>query len=250
MAYPIKLDTILIELADFCNLSCIMCDLSEAGRRRHGHNNPEKPFHTTRGKFLPFSAFKKLINSVEASGIQVGILSLFWLGEPMINPEIGRMLEYLETNAKSIGGWLLHTNGQVLTDSTARLLVQKGCFKMLHFSIDAASQEVYSKVRRGGNYALLVKNVRKVLDLVKASPNENFRLILQFIVMEENKQDAESFVVFWKHELESRGLECTVAGSYSQHKKHTIFLRQEIAKTQLQAKADALHREVCKSLCI
>jgi len=250
MSYPIKLDTMLVELADFCNLNCIMCDMSEEGRRRHGHENPEKSFHTTTGSFLPFESFRKLIDSIEASNIKVGLISLFWLGEPMINPDINKMLEYLESNTKNIGGWLLHTNGQVLTNDTAKLLVQKGCKKILHFSIDAASQEVYSRVRRGGNYSLLVENIRKVLDKLKDQPNENLKLILQFIVMQENKQDAKPFVEFWANEFRNRNLEYTLAGKYSQHGKHTIFIRQEIAKTELQESANKLHKEVCDSLGI
>ncbi len=243
MVYPIKLDTIQIELADFCNLNCIMCDMSIEGRKRHGHLNPEQDIHSQKKQFLSFNTFKKIIDSINNSGIKVGILSLFWLGEPMINPYIDEMLSYLNTHSKNIDGWMIHTNGNVLRDSTVKIMCQSKKENILHFSIDAATEETYNKVRRGGNFKILIKNIRKVLDM-----KPNLRLILQFIVMQENYKEAGAFIEFWKKEFEKRNMEYAVACNYSQHKKNTIFLRQEIGRPDKQKELDELHDRVCKEL--
>ena len=250
MTYPIPLDTMLIELADFCNLQCIMCDMSEEGRRRHGHPNPEKPFHTTQRRFLPFESFKSIIDSINQSDIRIGVLSLFWLGEPLLNPEFNKMLTYLNRNMKNIGGWLLHTNGQILPEETLKLIFESDGNNTLHFSVDAASPELYAKIRKGGNYEKLVANIRKTLDYRAKIPRPNLKLMLQFIVMEENKHEAKKFAEFWGKEFEKRGLRYTIARYYSQHWPNTIFFRQEIAVTKLQEKANKLHEVVCDSLGI
>ena len=244
MTYPIKLDTLLIELADFCNLKCIMCDMSEEGRLRHGHPSPEQSIHGTQGRFLPFSSFRGIIDSINQSELKAGVISLFWLGEPMINSEIGKMLDYLSNHMENIDGWMLHTNGQILNEGTLRLMFESKGNNLLHFSVDAASPEVYGRVRRGGNYQILLENIRKALDLRREYPQSGLKLVLQFIVMEENKHEARPFLDFWGNEFRKRGLKFSIARNYSQHGQNTLFIRQEIATPSLQAKANEMHQAV------
>ena len=82
------------------------------------------------------------------------------------------------------------------------------------------------------------------------SPRGSETEILQFIVMEENKSDAELFVSFWTQEFKKRNLDFAIARNYAQHKKNTIFLRQEIATPDKQQAANTLHEEICNKLGI
>jgi GTP 3',8-cyclase len=246
MTYPIKLDTLLIELADFCNLNCIMCDMSKEGRIRHGHLNPQFPVHSTKGNFLSFHSFRKIIDSINSSSIKINQLSLFWLGEPMINPDIDLMLDYLNRNMTNIDGWLLHTNANLINDSTLKLLFNSDGNNILHFSIDAYSEEVYNKVRRGGDLNKVISNIQKALDLKEINPK--LKLVLQFIIMDENKHEAKDFVDFWSKEFSKRNLPFVVASKYSEHSENTIFLRQEITTKEKQSDADLLHKDVSKDI--
>ncbi len=166
----------------------------------------------------------------------------------MINPDINKMLDYLNKHMKNIDGWMIHTNGQVLSGETLKLIFESKGQNTLHFSIDASSPEVYSKIRRGGNYALLIENIQKTLNFRKKTPSDNLKLVLQFITMEENKQDGKEFIEFWSNEFRKRGLPFSVARNYFQHCQNTIFIRQEIAKPDLQAKANQLHQETADEL--
>jgi wyosine [tRNA(Phe)-imidazoG37] synthetase (radical SAM superfamily) len=247
MPYPIPLDTIQIELADFCNLKCVMCDMSTEGRQRHGHHDPEKDIHSQKKQFLPFESFKKVIDSINDSKIKVGVLSLFWLGEPLINPEINKMLEYLNRSMKNFDGWMIHTNANVMPESTIKLMLESKGKNVLHFSIDAGEKETYEKIRKGGNYETVVENIQKVLDMLKDIKTET-RLILQFIILHENFHEAGKFINFWKNEFEKRNIDYTIAKNYDQHKKNTIFLRQEIGRPDDQKELDELHQKVCDGL--
>ena len=71
----------------------------------------------------------------------------------------------------------------------------------LFFSIDAATEETYKKIRKGGNFTLMQKNITRFIE-EKAKRNQTPPfMVFQFIVMDENVNEATRFYRFWRDVL-------------------------------------------------
>ena len=108
--------------------------------------------------FLTFDNFKKfvdknkdLISSIEISNS----------GEPLLNPEAPQIIKYAYENNIDItikNG----TNFTRVSDDLIKALVDYQV-KVMYVAIDGASQEVYSKYRRGGDLDIVINNLKKLI---------------------------------------------------------------------------------------
>jgi len=134
--------------------------------------------------FMSMETFKKIFES----GIPYAI-KLNWRGEPLLHPNLCEMVKY----AKQIGVHevLLNTNGLLLDRDIAYDLAIAG-LDWLIISADGATKETYEKIRRGGNFEVLFKNLMKLsllYDRLPRSPKVRIQMCLQ--------PDNEGEVVKW-----------------------------------------------------
>ena len=67
---------------------------------------------------------------------------------------------------------------------------------MIDISIDAFSNEIYEKVRVGGNLNVTRKNVLRLLEL-NDEVGHKTKIIVSFVEQKENSHEIESFKEFW-----------------------------------------------------
>jgi wyosine [tRNA(Phe)-imidazoG37] synthetase (radical SAM superfamily) len=117
----------------------------------------------------------------------------------------------------------------------------------IHFSIDAATEETYAKVRPGGDLQLAVKNILYFLEHRSQIPP---KLIFQFIVMKRNYHEARAFLEFWTDVIKKRGLDFQVNYDWvPEMAKDTIFFKRENPWHQEELKAsEALHKKLAFEL--
>ena len=171
--FPIQLD---FELADYCNLQCVMC-----------------PRSTDRGsntKF-PLSDFKRIINE----GVDQGLKSvgLSGAGEPLLNNNLLEMIGY--ANSKGIIDIRLITNGTLLTPELSQKLVTSG-LTWISISIDAVKPETYEQIR-GSDLHKLEDNVIALLDDRDNSGQSLPVVRVSFVYMDENCDEVGNFVAKW-----------------------------------------------------
>ena len=131
---------------------------SEEGKKEHGHLDLTKVHGNEKG-FMKVEDVKKLIDDINKGNLHYGVLSLFWLGEPLLHPDFKEIMKYVNSHRKNYSGWLIHTNGLTLSKDVSKVLLKNVTEKdILHFSIDAATKETYDKIRRGGNFNKLKRN--------------------------------------------------------------------------------------------
>ncbi len=128
-----------IEVCRFCNLKCPSCPIGRGKIRNK--------------RMMSFEDFKLIIDKIK---ISVKELSLFNYGEPLLNPNIVKMIKYTKKNGIKIVN--MHSNGLLLEKGLAEKLVKSG-IDYINFSIDGASNETYQKYRIGGDLNTVVKNV-------------------------------------------------------------------------------------------
>jgi len=166
------------------------------------HENIPGPHSKPKG-FMSFELFKKIVDEIPEKRVAAGY-KLFWLGEPFLNPEFSKMLEYLYEKLKDRPEYIdIHTNAHFLTEDMIELLLKSGKkIPRLTISMDAINNETYKKIRRGGNLDKVKSNIRYFLKEREKRGLSYPTLIFQFIIMDENKDEAREFQDFWINTVE------------------------------------------------
>lgn len=164
--------SVRLESSTLCQLNCTGCYM-------------RKNDSGTVGKgYLPFDDFKKFIeNNTFIKRIEISNS-----GEPFLNPDIGKILEYAgkkEIEITILGG----TNFNDVPDEVLEALVKYKAKEIL-ISIDGASQHTYEIYRRNGNFNKVINNIEKLNSYKQKYHSEFPLLIWQFILMKHNEQDA------------------------------------------------------------
>jgi radical SAM protein with 4Fe4S-binding SPASM domain len=172
--FPTHLD---IEISNKCNLRCVMCPIN---------------FMDEKGGLISFGLFKKIID--EGADYGLNSIKLNWRGEPLIHPKIVDMVKYAKE--RGVLDVQFNTNGLLLTPEKSRELIDAGLDRII-FSVDGASKEVYEKIRKGGNFDLLTKNIKHFVKIKREKKSIKPFTRIQMVEMKENKHEVKKFVEMW-----------------------------------------------------
>lgn len=223
---------VTIELSNTCNFNCPMCTLSEKDPLKQG--------------FMKIDLFKKIVKEIYSSDLVFSDLRLFWAGEPMLHPGFPELIKIialheskehkfnmvsLDTNASNLSGDNLHSIQKYANPLKMALII----------SLDAVSQETYSKMRCGGDYKKTIINIRALLDNIR--PYSYPKVAVQFIICDKNKHEIVEFIDFWREEFEKRGLDFNILLNSSTAEKNGVNLRPltEQNDPNLQKEANELY---------
>jgi radical SAM protein with 4Fe4S-binding SPASM domain len=169
-----------IEVTNRCNEDCVMCPRHLLAR----------PFGN-----LEMSLLDKILG--EVSG-RVELINLFHFGEPMLHPRLGELIRRCKESGAKV---LVTTNGTLLNERRAHELIDSG-LDMLVVSLDAASKEVYSAVRRLGNFEKVLSNVESFL-LLKRRSGRGPHTQAQMVALRFNREEIDKFVTRWRGKADS-----------------------------------------------
>lgn len=128
-----------------------------------------------------------LINAILSTGDTV-ILHITGSGDPFASPLFWNYLRESAVNPKYNLYFELITNGTLMTETRLEQLASlTHKIKIINVSIDAATPETYSKVRKNGNFDKLVENLT-YLD------STGIRWMSNYTVQNDNIEDLKSFV--------------------------------------------------------
>jgi radical SAM protein with 4Fe4S-binding SPASM domain len=165
---PAKLS---MESGNLCNLQCPLCPT--------GQRDP-----SARKGLLPFQTFKKALDEL---GPGLLLLRLYNWGEPLLNPELASMIEYASAMAIPVK---ISTNLSLkLEEAQIRALLSSGLRKM-YVSCNAASPETYPIYHVGGDFHLVMENLR-LLAVRKRELNSLTELVWLFHVFSHNEHEIE-----------------------------------------------------------
>jgi pyruvate-formate lyase-activating enzyme len=170
-------DTIELESTTSCNINppCVMC----YPKANPHYGSPPRPRDLD----------DRLLEAVRPAVEQATTLSLHGIGEPLCSTRTRRLLDELGDRPAFVQ---FNTNGLLLTESWARLLVERRLHRLC-FSIDAARPETYRKIRHA-DLQKVVDNIRR-LQRIKEEAGEPRPLVeLNMTLMRLNIGEAEEFV--------------------------------------------------------
>jgi radical SAM protein with 4Fe4S-binding SPASM domain len=171
---PIRL---WIEPTDHCNLRCVMCPNKDLPKEKKG--------------FMDLALFQKIMDEAASFVFDVHLLHR---GESLLHPRFFEMATYAhdrEVRAK------LHTNGTVLDEDKAHLVLDSG-LDQISFSFDGYDKETYESIRINGDFEKTVQNIVRFLEIKKERRSKKPYAILELINFPDSriKSDSQSQKAF------------------------------------------------------
>ena len=167
-----------IEVSPLCNLRCPGCLLGQAGLTE------TSPDHRKEG-MMSYESFKENVKDFLPCLFKV---NLYDEGEPLLNPEIHKMIKLLNDN--NVISCISSNFSMQLSDERLKQIVESG-LEHLIVAIDGATQETYSRYRQGGDLNTVISNIKRIMAL-KEKMKSRLRLELQFIDFEGNEAERKA----------------------------------------------------------
>ncbi|RLE17245.1 MAG: hypothetical protein DRJ08_02240 [Acidobacteria bacterium] len=161
-----------ISPSNLCDLNCRIC--------------PSKDETTKARMLLPFETFRKFVD--EAGDTLLYMILWSW-GEPILNPELARMVRYAtDRNILTVTS----TNLNRLSDAQAMELIQSGLSALI-IAVDGTKKESYLAQRRGGDFDRVLKNIRTLVAAKKTNGGAGPILNMRMVVSRENEEEVDEF---------------------------------------------------------
>ena len=161
-----------IEPTTSCNLRCPECP-SGSGTLQRSKGSMEIKF------------FSSLVDQISPHLIY---LTLYFQGEPYLNPAIYSMIAYARARKIYVA---TSTNGHYLDDAAAEATVRSGLNRLI-VSLDGTDQETYSAYRKGGDYYKVTEGIRRVAEWKNKLGVSHPYLIIQFLVLSSNEHQKDT----------------------------------------------------------
>jgi len=174
---------IQIEPTSICNFRCVFCYQTDKkfSDKRSGFMGNMKP-----------ELFKDIIDQIEGN---IEFLSLSSRGEPTINKNFSHMLDYCQGKFLNLK---VNTNASLLTDDKIHALLN-GAAKTIVFSVDAADEKLYKKLRVNGDFNQVLKNIERFQQIRETQYSKSKILTRVSGVMVDSKlQSSSSLIDFWE----------------------------------------------------
>lgn len=202
-----------------------------------------------RGK-MDFALYRRVIDEIcSCNGIKVDAVLPFWNGEALCYPEFCEAVQYAAQARKKVHGFnvfSMHTNFLEADHKTIETIIDSGIFGPITLSIDAATANVYEKIRQGGDFDRLVHNIDYFLKYRDKKGLKYPSLVFQFIVMDENKHQVDLFHDKWTKILQEYNHSAKLAFDDSdEFSDDTIYFRLlQTGDPSGQAQARNMHNNV------
>jgi len=173
-AFPISL---IVESTGKCNLKCPMCP------REFDSYPPED---------MEFELFRQIVDEISGKS---ALVFPWGLGEPLIHPDIFRMVRY----CRDAGIYtVVSTNATLLDRERGRKLLESGLDNLI-IAFDGATPDVYEKYRKNAKFSRVRENILGFLQLKKEYQSDLF-VVLQMVRLPENQHQINDYRKMWRIE--------------------------------------------------
>ena len=160
-------EALSIEPTTACNLHCPECPVGNGTLKRPSEN-------------ISFLDFKQIVDKTSP---WCQYLSLYFQGEPFLNPQMISMIYYAKQKKMFV---VSSTNGHFFNDDIAKKTVESGLDKLI-ISLDGATPETYQKYRVDGNFETVIDGIKNIVKWKKILKSNTPVLAVQFVVFRHNE---------------------------------------------------------------
>jgi len=159
-----------VEVTTHCPLKCIICE----------HTYWKEEPHS-----MSFEQFKHIVDQFP----RLKWIGLTGIGESFINKDFLRMLEYVKKKNIYVE---LYDNFAFIDEKTAKALVDLSIDKIF-ISMDAATKSTYERIRVGANFDVVIRNIKRLLDLRRLRNTPYPELSYHYIINKVNIDEVIEF---------------------------------------------------------
>ena len=192
---------LVLELTNRCPLACGHCAVAEANA---GH-----PHYATIEHMSP-GMVRELLLDLRSAGLRFDNLVMFWLGEPLSNPdfvEIYQSVLELSGRGEIFGKIEVHTNTFPLAERVARAVLNDHPVPQVwHLTMDAIRRETYLTIKGLDGFDQSQRQATRMVRLKGEQGARWPKLAMQFIVSDVNVGEAREFVDYWTQVFHEAGL--------------------------------------------
>lgn len=226
---PAHLGVLQVEPTDQCNLACAMC-APHAERWETVHGVPK-------GRLDP-AFFRRVLDGLVAEDCRFDHVILQWLGDPLLHPALEDLVADAGAALRGRVGYLrFDTNGLLLGPERLERLLRRRAPDvplLVVFTLDAATEETYRRVKGRDGLAVARRHVRRLLALRRDLGPVDVQV--QFVVQPGNAHEAGDFLRYWSDALRCHG--------YGRGHGEILFKRLSVGGGAAgQAAADRLYVE-------
>ncbi|WP_179216858.1 GSCFA domain-containing protein [Humidesulfovibrio mexicanus] len=169
-----------LEPSAACNLKCETCPGTAWRTGKWIIPKPERLYY-------PYNEYIALVDGLKEKGIRLQTVILVGLGEPLMNPDLSRMISY--TKSVFPDSLLKIDTNAVYPKADAEALVASG-LDIIRLGIDGSCQESYSRYRKGGDIQNAFKFMERLVAAKKAA-GSGISIVWKYILFEHNNTMAE-----------------------------------------------------------
>lgn len=185
---------------EICNLNCRMCPFHGRDSDSETVRFYERFRREHRGAVLKPETFKRMLDEIRGF-LPVRKVVLTGFGEPMLNERFFDMVSYIR---KAGLNYSITTNGTSLDEEKMERLMSTGIGDV-NVSIDAASEDVYRRIRKGAPPLEVVET--RVQRLCRLGRGCGAKVSVGFVVQDLNRAEVETFIKRWK-EYDVEAIRC------------------------------------------
>jgi len=164
----------IVETTAKCNLYCPMCP-------RESHPQPKAD--------MTGDVFETLVRQ---AGESAEHMMLIGLGEPFMDPQIFRRIEFCHQHSIST---LLSTNGTFLDERNAARVLDSP-LEQITLSFDGSKKETFEFYRKGAKFEKVRDNFVRFARM-KHERRARLQVVVQMVKMDGNASEVDDFVAFW-----------------------------------------------------
>ena len=203
--------SIVIDPSNLCNFKCSFCptgdeELLKKNRRPRGN--------------MPLSLFQKVIDDI--SGFRDSLKAL-WLvkdGEPLMNPDFGKMIRYAKE--RKISEIIKTTTNASLLDRGRSVELIESGLDYIRISIEQVTDEGYQRITRNySDYARIRRNVETLFN-EKIRRKSGLTVHVKILDIDLTEMEKEKFFDGFKDISDSLNIETLMGWSRSEEKDFTL----------------------------
>lgn len=174
---------VLMDTVSHCNLDCLMC---------------ARQYKPREWGWMDEKLAYKIIDEIADTSPDTRIWFCYF-GEPLVakNKRNGLFERIEYAKKRGVKNTTINSNANLMDEKCVDKMLKSGLDE-IYIGLDAASPEIYSQIRRGGDYNTVIKNIDYLLKRQEETGNKKPKLIVQFGVYDENEHEVEAFEKYWQ----------------------------------------------------
>lgn len=168
---------IILDLTTKCNLNCCHCT--------DHHNIDVSRIRNQSENYLKMDRYNFLFKYVNSIYLNIS-------GEPLLSDKFWDVLDYIDGLDNDPYLFTI-TNGLLLNEKASNRIVNSK-FKMITISMDGVTPKTYKRLRRGGNFNVLIENLKRFVSIRNKAGRQDLEIRILSTVQRENLTEIPELV--------------------------------------------------------